>query len=134
MVTVHEAEPDDIPHPYARVIGIFHANVALWGGNSPPKHMDILWVCWFGRDLGHKSGWRTRQLHYVSFVESQDPNAYGFLDHASIIQAVHLIPAFSLGTLTADADPSRNADWQEYYVNMYVMLSYFSSFMFQHTY
>ena len=136
MVAAHEDEPDDVPHPYwyARVIGIFHANVALRGGDSPPKRMDFLWVHWFGRDLGHKSGWRTRRLHRVGFVESQDPDAYGFLDPASIIRAVHLIPAFSLGTSTAEADPSRNADWQQYYVNMYVVLSYFSSFKFQHTY
>ena len=58
MVTAHEDESANVPHPYwyARAIGIFHANVALQGGDTPPKRMDFLWVHWFGRDY-HKSGW-----------------------------------------------------------------------------
>ncbi|KAK2467950.1 hypothetical protein APHAL10511_000245 [Amanita phalloides] len=123
MVAAHEDESDDVPHPYwyARVIGIFHANVSQHGINIPLKRMDFLWVHWFGCDLAHKGGWRARRLHRIGFVESQDPTAFGFLDPASVIWAVHLIPAFSIGKTVADVDPSHeDMDWQQYYVNTFV--------------
>ena len=134
MVAAHEDESDEVPHPYwyARVIGIFHANVSQRGSNIPPKHMDFLWVRWFGRDLAHKGGWRVRRLYRIGFVESQDPTAFSFLDPASVIRAVHLIPAFSLGKTVAEVDPSHeDIDWQQYYVNMYVTsFKYLSSNLF----
>jgi hypothetical protein len=134
MVAAHEDESDEVPHPYwyARVIGIFHVNVGQRGSNIRPKRMDFLWVRWFGRDLAHKGGWRARRLHRIGFVESQDPTAFSFLDPASVIRAVHLIPAFSLGKTVADVDPSHeDIDWQQYYVNMYVTsFKYLSSNLF----
>lgn len=128
-MAAHEDEPGDNPHPYwyARVIGIFHANVLRREDDSPPKRMDFLWVRWFGRDLDHRAGWRTRRLHRIGFISSPDPASFGFLDPALVIRAVHLIPAFHLGRTTAYLTtpitrPAAEADseWRQYYVNMFV--------------
>jgi hypothetical protein len=63
MVLSPENEDDNIdPHPYwyARVLGIYHANVRHTGPTSKsrePKKMEFLFVRWFGRDSDPKPGW-----------------------------------------------------------------------------
>ncbi|KIL54289.1 hypothetical protein M378DRAFT_19051 [Amanita muscaria Koide BX008] len=129
MIAAHEDDPGQTPHPYwyARVIGIFHADVIQRGlDDSLPTRMDFLWVRWYGRDLTHRGGWKTRRLHRIGFVERQDPSAFGFLDPEMVIRSVHLIPAFSQGRTMASLPASTNLpptdedlDWQQYYVNMF---------------
>jgi hypothetical protein len=128
--------PDDEDHPYwyARIVGVFHAII-----NHPelpePTHMDFLWVRWYGHDPDprYKFGWKARRLPRIGFVEDVDnPNAvsppFGFIDPASVVRGVHLIPSFK-DNLTADLlDTSTLArlpeegdyDWNFFYVNMYV--------------
>lgn len=132
MMVAHEDEPGPDPHPYwyARVAGIFHVDVLRRGESSPPKRMDFLWVRWYGRDMHHRAGWKSRRLHRVGFIDSSDPAAYGFLDPANVIRAVHLIPAFDLGRSTAYLTgpiirPARleDSEWRQFYVNQYVPFS-----------
>ncbi|KAJ7325435.1 hypothetical protein DFH08DRAFT_1028214, partial [Mycena albidolilacea] len=97
------------PHPYwyARVLGIFHADIGHLGLKSKsrrPKHMEFLWVRWFGRDLSHKSGCKAKRLDRLGFVDSADPAAFGFLNPAEVIRASHIIPAFRYGR-TSDLLP-----------------------------
>ena len=125
MVLAHEDDPQ-ISHPYwyARIIGIFHAFVNH--RSSPePVHMDFLWVRWYGRDVGHRTGWNTKQLHRVGFVDGNDPQAFGFLDPSLIIRGCHLIPAFDHGRTKDLLPPSlarlnteNDMDSVFYYVNM----------------
>lgn len=131
-MVAHEDEPGPDPHPYwyARVVGIFHVDVLRRGESSPPKRMDFLWVRWYGRDMHHRAGWKSRRLHRVGFIDSSDPAAYGFLDPANVIRAVHLIPAFDLGRSTAYLTgpiirPARleDSEWRQFYVNQYVPFS-----------
>ncbi|KAF8322961.1 hypothetical protein F5887DRAFT_1086897 [Amanita rubescens] len=128
MMVAHEDEPGPDPHPYwyARVVGIFHAEVLWRGESSPPKRMEFLWVRWYGRDLDHHAGWKRRRLHRIGFISSSDPAAYGFLDPANVIRAVHLIPAFELGRTTAYLTgpivrPAKleDSEWRQYYINQY---------------
>jgi len=101
MVLSHEDVEDD-PHPYwyARIIGVFHAQVRHIGPRSKstnPCRMDFLWVRWFGRDLGYKAGYTMKRLYRLGFIDSDDSGAFGFLDPDQIIRGVHLIPAFAHG-------------------------------------
>jgi hypothetical protein len=94
----NEDENDD-PHPYwyARVLGIYHANVRHIGSKSKsyePKQMDFLFVRWFGRDSDPRPGWKAKRLIRLGFVPGNDGSAFGFLDPSQVIRAVHLIPAF----------------------------------------
>lgn len=126
MVLSDEDDDNSSPHPYwyARVIGIFHAEVQHKPTRLRPQRMEFLWVRWFGRDLSHKAGWKTRRLHRVGFIESTDNEAFGFLDPAQVIRATHLIPAFHYGR-TKDLLPKsiarqaseKDQDWMFYYVN-----------------
>jgi hypothetical protein len=111
---------------YARVIGIFHADVRHTGPSSSsndPMRMDFLWVRWFGRDLSYRAGWEARRLHRVGFVEGR--GAFGFLNPADVIRGVHMIPAFAHGTTSELLGPSivrqpsdNDEDWLYYYVGM----------------
>jgi hypothetical protein len=129
MVLSHEDEETD-PHPYwyARVVGIFHVFIqhidpTTHFGKS--QRMDVLWVRWFGRNLGLKSGWAAKRLHQVGFLDSSNSDALGFLDPQEVIRTVHLIPSFAHGQTSVLLGPSdirqpceEDGDWVYYYVNM----------------
>lgn len=142
MVLAHEDddEPDKHPYWYARIVGIFHADVRYIGDGSRSmeyERLDFVWVRWFGRDLTAPGGFAAKRLHRIGFV-SDDGNgtsgAFGFLDPRFIIRAVHLIPAFHHGRTpellkgpsmvrryaTEQEDGHDDEDWQFYYVNMCV--------------
>lgn len=130
MVLSHEDPNTSGSHPYwyARVIGIFHAQVRHVGPESKsedPQKMDFLWVRWFGRDLRYRAGWTARRLHRVGFVDGLDPQAFGFLNPAEVIRGIHMIPAFAhgrtsslLGSSIARQPIENDEDWTFYYVGM----------------
>jgi hypothetical protein len=117
---------DEHPYWYARIIGIFHAMVLQIGPNSrcrQPKKMEFLFVRWFGLDKVDIGGWKTKKLHQIGFLEGD--KAFGFVDPADVIRAVHLIPQFSQGRTSDHLGPSfarstleKDEDWVRYYVNM----------------
>jgi hypothetical protein len=116
---------------YARIIGIFHANVRHVGPTSKcsdSQKMEFLWVRWFGRDMGYCAGWKAHHLHRIGFT---DHNSFGFLNPKDVIRGVHLLPAFAHGRTSAYLTPSiarqpneKHEDWVYYYVNMYVNFVY----------
>jgi hypothetical protein len=132
MVLAHEDEQDSSAHPYwyGRVLGIFHADIRHVGPNSKtggkPQRMEFLWVRWFGCDMTHIGGWKTRRLHRVGFLDAADPDsgAFGFLDPAEVLRAAHLIPAFHFGWtfeyLGASVARIFHGDKQQDYVYYYV--------------
>ncbi|KAG2742925.1 hypothetical protein P692DRAFT_20811012 [Suillus brevipes Sb2] len=133
MVLSHEDdESNSHPYWYARIIGAFHALVYYRdpGGNPStydPVQVDFAWVRWFGRDLGHRAGWKAKRLHRVGFIPSEDPGAFGFIDPKNIIRGVHLIPAFAFGHTSEYLSPSiirhpsdNDEDWTYFYLNMFV--------------
>lgn len=124
-------ENNNNPHPYwyGRILGIFHANIRHIGPQShsqEPHRMEFLFVRWFGRDMTHP-GWKAKRLIRLGFVPGNDKTAFGFVDPAQVIRAVHLIPAFTWGHTTkylpsspiARAGyPNKDEDWQLYYIGM----------------
>jgi hypothetical protein len=122
---------DDASHQfwYARVIGIYHANVFFGPDfNAQPERVEFFFVRWFGRDPEWQGGPGTCQLDRIGWVPENDPSgAFGFLDPARVIRACHLIPAFCYGKTTrllsaSQARDSSAGDWVNYYVSRYVQV------------
>lgn len=120
---------DAHPYHYARVLGIYHALVS-YSGRSPVR-VDFLHVRWFRRDRSIPSGWLAKRLPCLSFVPHTEQHAFGFLDPADVVRAVHLMPAFAHKRVVTLPAPSPIAhvlkdghsdskDWRKYYLGMYV--------------
>jgi hypothetical protein len=141
MVIAHDDEDRSHPYWYARVIGIFHADVFYRNpasGNMDTQQMHFLWVRWFGRDPTYRSGFGAQRLPRIGFVPSDDKFAFGFLSPDVVLRAAHLIPGFAhrqtqelLPCKSVARQRSENdLDWQYYYVNMWVESIYFFFLIF----
>ncbi len=122
-ILVHTPDTsDDNPYPwtYARVLGIYHANIV-----SPDalkiERVEFLHVRWFQCDATWEYGSRVRRLERVHFVPQASGEAFGFVDPAHIIRACHLVPAFHHGRTRDYLSPSYvrelAGDWKFLYVN-----------------
>ena len=132
MVLSCEDGMDAHPYWYTRVIKIFHLLVcyrssAYQDEHAPmePKHMDVLWVRWFGLNMDGWRGWSKKCLHSVLFISQDEPGPFGFLDPAQVIWGVHLIPNFQQGQMDSRLPPSImqlkgdcDEDWESFYVNL----------------
>ena len=128
VLSPERTNDDDDPHPYwyARILGIYHCNVH-YRKSSEPRRMEFLFVRWFGRDMNPVPGWKSKRLLRLGFISGNDDAAFGFLDPAQVLRAVHLIPTFVWGRVTKYLPGSSpiarglkdpDNDWQLYYVNM----------------
>lgn len=130
-VMVHTGETGSTAHRfwYARVLGVFHAQVLHTGGsatNHSVQPMEFLWVRWFGIADEHKHGLKVARLPKVGFVPDTDPCAFGFLDPSLVVRGAHLIPAFCEGKTsslltvprTLGRPQGETEDWTRFYVNM----------------
>ena len=130
MMLSRENEEGDRAHPYwyARVLGIYHVRVlhtSEFSKSSQLQTMQVLQVWWFGVHVKHRSGWKARHLHRVSFIDGGS-EPFGFVDPAHVIRAAHLIPAFAFRETEDLLGPSKIArcetdsdeDWRFYYVSM----------------
>lgn len=130
MVLSPETEDDAHPYWYARVLGVFHAQVLHTGAdakNHSIQPMEFLWVRWFGLEPGYRSGTHVARLPKIGFVPDTDANAFGFLDPSLVVRGCHLVPAFAAGRTqsllptispTAARAPGETDDWVNYYVVM----------------
>ena len=121
------SQDDSHPYWYAHIIGIFHAMVLHTGWKSKSqevKKMEFLFMRWFSLDMEEVGGWETKKMHQVGFADSD--GAFGFVDPADVVHAVHLIPRFLEGWTKDLLGPSitqeKDEDWVCYYINMYVYL------------
>lgn len=133
-VIVLSAETGRNAHPfwYARVLGIFHADVVHKGPQArdhAAQRMEFLWVRWFGVVPGYKSGFKVARLPKLGFVPADDENtpAFGFLDPSLVLRGCHLVPAFAGGKTTMllpTAIPTvarpvgETEEWENYYAIM----------------
>lgn len=123
-----ETQLEVSPFWYARVIGVFHANIR-WRDEPNVRQLDFIWVRWYGREKDYQFGEREARLEKIGFItEGDDTPAFGFIDPKTIVRAVHLIPDFTSGRTNALMGPSALArvskyerdsdeDWTSYYVN-----------------
>ncbi|KAF5351441.1 hypothetical protein D9758_013515 [Tetrapyrgos nigripes] len=123
MVLSSNPKHDGHPYWYCCVLGIFHVNVSF--NNQEVGQLDFLWVRWFDLDQKYKFGWKEKRLPRVCFVDGDEPSAFGFLDPAQVVRAVHLIPAFNLGKSKSNLEMSvarknsdKGWDWAKYYVGI----------------
>jgi hypothetical protein len=134
MVMSRETGPNAHPFWYARVLGVFHAQVYHIGPsakNRSIQRLEFLWVRWFGMVPGCRYGPSIARLPKVGFMHSADESAFGFLDPSLVIRGCHLIPAFVdgrtselLSSPTSIARPiGETDDWAAFYVMMYGCLT-----------
>lgn len=106
---------------YARVLGIYHANVIYKGPQSMdnrPLRMEFLWVRWYTWIQSHNN----LQFDRLTFPPMANKNSFGFVDPAAVLRGCHIILAFSSGKVHTDGcGLSRCAkdanDWSYYYAN-----------------
>ncbi|KIY66228.1 hypothetical protein CYLTODRAFT_355360 [Cylindrobasidium torrendii FP15055 ss-10] len=132
MVLSNDSESDGSRHPfwYARVLGVYHANVRDRTSKSHHRYQrkEILWVRWFGLDPDNVGGGgpATLRLDRVGYIGQDDPSgAFGFLDPVYVVRACHLVPAFFYGRTLSLLEPSDfrdspDGDWTNYYVMRFV--------------
>jgi len=126
MVLNHDA--DSALHHwfrYARVLGIYHANVVYMGHgvlNYQPRRMEFLWVRWYQIVDPRATGWHTFKLDRVKFFRVTDDDAFGFIDLSDVLRGSYIVPAFARGRpcmIRGDVSLcARNpSDYIQYYVN-----------------
>ena len=122
------SDGDCHPFCYARVLGIFHANIIYTGPGTKDFQswqIEFLWVQWFEVIQDHSPLWEQQALDTVRFLPVADKDAFGFVDPANVLRGCHVIPAFGDGWLHPEgASLSHWADdlndWKWYYINWWV--------------
>lgn len=97
----------------------------MGGANAQKTQLEILFVRWFDPVQCHRSGIKAARLPKVAFVPEIDDSVFGFVDPASVVRGVHLIPAFADGRVqstlqqkSAGCIRREDDEWTSYYVNM----------------
>lgn len=127
MVLANGDDEADHPYLYARVIGIFHANI-VYTARSPkvdyrPRRMEFLWVRWYEFDPKVvEGGWRSSTLDRLRFPPMADESSFDFLDPADVVRGCHVVPAFRYGKRYADEKgislcAMDSKDWRSYHLN-----------------
>jgi hypothetical protein len=133
MVLSPETGANAHPFWYARVLGVFHAQVVHVGPtarNRSKQYMEFLWVRWFGTVPGYRYGPKVARLPKIGFLDGIDEAAFGFLDPSLVIRGCHLVPVFAdgrtSGLLTIANSIARplgeTDDWAAFYVMMYILV------------
>ena len=112
------------PYLYAKILGVFHANVSFAGllpdgeVDHSFRRIDFIWVRWYNV-LSHGKEFK---LDRLSLQSLGDGGALDFLDPSYVLRALHVIPRFSSGKLNTLTPPSEVVNegqlWREYYINM----------------
>lgn len=93
-----EGNSDAHPFHYARVLGIYHANIIYMGEENrdyTPHRLEFLHVRWFEMDDTIVGGWSSLRLDRVRLRPITETGSFGFLDPADILRGSHMISAFS---------------------------------------
>lgn len=114
-------DPEGVyPWQYARVLGVYHANVVL-PGTATLERVEFFHVRWLKTDTSFASGTEVRRLERVRFFALSTGRAFGFVNPSHIIRACHLIPAFRYGRTSDYLPPSiardTAGDWKYFCVN-----------------
>ena len=88
----HDREIRHYPYLYARVLGIYHANIVYVGPGMvdyQPRRLNFLWVRWYQcRDLTEISdilGWKSYHLNQLLFPPMTSKDAFGFVDPSDVL-------------------------------------------------
>ena len=120
---------DLLEHPftYARVLGIYHANVvrkstAIGPQTYNPERMEFLFVRWFKYLRPLSVRWADLKLDSLGFLPVHSEMAFGFIDPADVLRGSHILPWFRGGKVHVDQQgisriASDKHDWCQYQVN-----------------
>lgn len=108
---------------YARVIGIYHANVQYIGPGVKDynaRRLEFLHVRWF--EPVPPDAQRGVALDMLQLSPMNAEDAYGFVDPADVLRGCHIIPALAKGRMRpadiVSSPLSKDCDhWKYYYVN-----------------
>ncbi|KAG6895033.1 hypothetical protein C0992_003455 [Termitomyces sp. T32_za158] len=127
IMTLSHEEDKDHPFAYARILGVFHADVIhnTPSGASAPTSIEFLWVRWYHVDTSYRAGFKRKRLHRLQFLPDHDPDAYGFVSPDEVIRGAHIIPGFFYGPTEQLPQSIARAedeldDWMYYYVDIFV--------------
>ncbi|KAF7981735.1 hypothetical protein HWV62_32343 [Athelia sp. TMB] len=125
MVLANNEDKSAHPYLYARVLGIFHANV-IYTGTVPVDYttraVEFLWVRWFEYVEDNSSGWTGSTLDRLRFPTMANEDSFSFLDPGDVLRGCHVVPCFAAGQRYPDGKGiSRCARDDEDYKNYYVM-------------
>ena len=123
IMLLSDSDGSNHPFSYARVLGVFHANIIYTGPGSKDfqsRRIEFLWVRWFEVLQDGFLAWE--ELDSVRFLPMADNDAFGFVDPANVLRGCHVIPSYADGRLHPDGIAmSRCAgdsdDWKQYYIN-----------------
>jgi hypothetical protein len=131
IMILNPAYSSDIAaHPflYARVHGIYHANIVYKGGtrDSEAVRLEFLWVRWFRWEGRSASSYG---LHVLTFPHVTENGAFGFIDPTDILRGCHIVPGSSPDEVTVHGNLSGVArdseDSKAYFVNPSAFYLYF---------
>ena len=115
----------DHAYLYARVIGVFHADVCDCAHQKEFRWFEFLLVRWYEVVKAWECGFKAKHLYRVCFLDGNDLFAFDFIDPDHVLRATHLIPRFWLGRTRELLGPSiahcpgeKDRDFKEYLVNM----------------
>jgi hypothetical protein len=124
LLSDNHGESANHQYAYARILGVYHANVIYGPTDYRARRMEFLWVRWFinMRDEPVEESWSRQQLDCVQFLPLHHEDAFGFVDPSQVLRGVHVIPYFAKGLRYKDGKGvSRFAkdadDWNQYCVN-----------------
>ena len=128
MLLANDAATDRSANPhhflYARVLGVYHANVIYTGPGMrdyEARRLDFLWVRWYEVVDPMSSGWHSSKLDSVRFLPMNEDDAFGFVDPTDVLRGCHVMPNFTKGKRHADSvGVSRCANDSEDYNCYYV--------------
>ncbi|KAF6744225.1 hypothetical protein DFP72DRAFT_1078931 [Ephemerocybe angulata] len=113
------------PYLYAKVLGIYHANVSFLGtlpdgSKLVPQRIDFLWVRWFDQV---QEGSPEFTLDHVNLSPLDVADSIQFVNPMDVLRGVHIIPRFTKG-LMKHQDPKSSwikdeKLWTEYAVNRF---------------
>jgi hypothetical protein len=116
-----------LEHPfiYARVLGIYHANVIVKSTGSQiytQNRLEFLFVRWLAYQ-GSSVQWASSKLDSLKFMPVNSENAFGFVDPVNILRGCHILPWFRGGRVRADGRgiskvANDKHDWCQYGVNL----------------
>ena len=109
---------------YARVLGVYHANVIYTGPGMhgyEARRLDFLWVRWYEVVDTASSGWVAGKLDSLRFPPMNGEDAFAFVDPKDVLRGCHIMPRFAKGKRHADGiGVSRCAkdgnDYHRYYI------------------
>ncbi|KAF5325806.1 hypothetical protein D9611_000607 [Ephemerocybe angulata] len=94
------SEATEHPYLYAKVLGIFHADVTYVGAlpdgtrNYTSHRLEFLWVRWY-EVISEPAG--DFMLDRLRLCPLHSPTALQFIEPADVLRAVHIVPRFSQG-------------------------------------